>query len=155
MADFLGHEALEAFDIEGAAAGLLMRCKQDGNDAPDPLDCVTGIRFELSDQPPAGLCGWLDIEGSTLYYKAHSERRQERWRMAHELAHIALALRGIARDLHDERIVDQIARAILMPRQRFEQLLRRHGGSYSYWVVREYPCVPQMQLFQRAVELGY
>jgi Zn-dependent peptidase ImmA (M78 family) len=157
MTDFLRHETLEAFDIEGAATDLLLVCRQDGNDSPDPIDIIiSGLRFDISDQPPEGHCGWLDIEGACIYYRSHSDSRQERWRMAHELAHLALALRGIARNLHDEGLVDQVARAIVLPRQALERRLRAAGGSpYSYWVTREYPCVPHLQLLQRAVELGF
>lgn len=157
MADMLRHEHLDGADCEGIAAGLLAVCRQDGNDAPDPVVLVySGLGFELSADPPRGLCGWLDLEGGLIYYRpSRQDVPLERWRIAHELAHLALALRGIARDLHDERLVDQIARALLMPRQPFERLMRRHGSAYSHYVVREYPRVPHVQILLRAAELGH
>lgn len=150
------HEPLDPADVEGIAHDLLRVARQDGNDAPDPIDVVTGIRFELSCEPPSGLCGWLDIEGALLYYRPRrGDVRLERWRMAHELGHLAKALRGIERRLHDERLVDQIARCLMMPRTPFERAMRRWGSAYSPAVVRAYPCVPQLQILQRAVELGF
>src|SRR5690348_6034800 len=78
-----------------------------------------------SDRRPDGRWDILLCEGQPSY--------REGFALCHELAEIELARLGIVVGEHarKERLCDEIAAAILMPRPWFERTLREHGESYA------------------------
>lgn len=153
-AGFARYALPEAWEIEGSADFILRLVSQDGADKPDVKEAILDLGFLIARVKIEGKRGCVDYADLVVYCRPEADAREELWTLAHELAHIGQELEGLPSDLHDEDVIDQIARAILMPERYYRRLLRIYGA-YHPKIAQEFPHVPAIQRLVRAVELGF
>lgn len=147
---------LELTECEGCARELLRQARLDGTTAPDPIEVARALGLSIVPALRGPLCGWYDLEAGIIYCHAGRGPDERRDEIAHELAHVALELGDYALP-HDEASVDDVKRALLMPRRelwRLLQTLRVDGPELRQTYARTLPRERDLRLRQVYALMG-
>ena len=111
---------------EGTAQHLLCAAGVDPNVRMTPRELARLLGAVLSPTAPKGLCGMLEGHPLRIRYHDRGHPAQVNFSIAHELAHLAAEFADMPRP-HDERDIDRIAEALLVPRQHMLRAIYAFG----------------------------
>lgn len=150
-------------DEDGCAQAFLSLEGLDGLNEIDAWGVV--VRFGIDVRPlPSGMVdgyfrriwkrtgkGKTRVLRLTIFVLFCRDEREVQFRLAHELAHLALLCWGV-RLPHVNEVVNRVARALLMPRWTVERMLR--AGADVATIAKHFEVVPPRQVELRAQEVG-
>ncbi|MBI5514805.1 MAG: ImmA/IrrE family metallo-endopeptidase [Deltaproteobacteria bacterium] len=137
---------------EGIARHLLVAARLD---APDrvPLDAVARtLGVDLAPGAPPGCAGTFEGNPLRIRYNDRGHPAQVAAVLAHELAHLAAEVAGVARP-HDEEDIDGIAAALRMPRAAVLRAIRTVGWNAER-LGGAFPDVEPSAVFARAARVA-
>lgn len=111
---------------EGTAQHLLAAAGHDPNLRLSPQEIARLLGVLLSPTAGGDICGMLEGHPLRIRYNDRGHPAKVSFSIAHELAHLAAECADMPRP-HDERDIDRIAEAILIPRQHMLRAIYAFG----------------------------